>query len=125
MVQNVDGRLIVAHFLRWEIAQAETNPEAYAAKGKVLFGRSVPAEWVGQVVSVFSLQSDEGRLYLDAAHIGELVSVSPLVLNLGWDGRDRREVIVPSATWVALTDEKVRRLEGEDLAKRQASPQGS
>ena len=122
VVKNIAGRPVVTHFVQWDIAQAKSNPTAYAAKGKVLFGQTIPSEWIGRVVNVLIFGTEDYKEVnrLETKYEGELISVNPLVLNLGWDGRDRQDITVTGGVWIKLESEKqVKRLEGEGLNKRQ------
>jgi hypothetical protein len=122
----VEGNeLRVEDWLEWKVQDAQRDPDFYTAKGTAPWG-CVPTDWVGRIVTtiVRGERTISGGHRIPAHHegeTGELISISPLVLNLGWDGRDRHDMTVPSALFLKLeTDKKVSQLEGEELAKRQA-----
>lgn len=124
VLENRAGKLVTTPWADWEVADGKANPQAYVAKGKAPWGY-VPAEWIGRVVQVVrSVREYEPRSYLEyteyrETHEGELISVSPLVVNLGWDGRDRHDTVVTDGVWVKLDPHKeVRHLTGDALAKR-------
>lgn len=114
------GKLMTESWATWKIADAKRDPAFYVAKGTAPWGY-VPREWVGKVVTVSELVNDRERGdLLEERETGELISISPLVLNLGWDGQDRHDVEPYRGTWIKLTDKQVRKLEGAELDKRQA-----
>ena len=113
----------VEDWIAWELKDAERNPNFYVAKGMAPQGH-IPPEWIGRVVTtkVMGLRCMRGGSRIpcfDERQTGELISVKPLVLNLGWDGCDRHdeEDFYP-IVWVVLTEKKVRRLAGEEAEKR-------
>jgi len=120
----VEGsKLQTQTWMHWKMADGVRDPKFYVGKGTGPWG-NVPTDWVGKIVTVLEFvkgyrhgEGDE----METRHNGELVSINPFVINLGWDGQDRHDVTVNSGTWVKLeTDKQVRRLEGDDLTKRQA-----
>lgn len=113
VIESRNGELVITPWWRWELADAKVNPEAYIAKGKAPCAH-VPAGWVGRVVQVFcrvkEYNSRKREYYFvqQQTHEGELISVSPLVVNLGWNGRDRKDVTVDGdVLWVTLDPHKV------------------
>lgn len=124
VLENKAGKLVTTPWADWEVADGKVDPQTYVAQGKAPWGY-VPAEWVGRVVQVVrSVREYDSRSYREhmeyrETHEGELISVSPLVVNLGWDGRDRHDAVVTDGVWVKLDPHKeVRRLDGDALAKR-------
>lgn len=116
VLENVGGEILAQPTEEWEAADARINPEVYLAKGKVPFGGSVPAEWVGRVVSIHRFRKDNGSMWLDQSYEGELISASSgrVELNLGWNGRDRRMITVENGLWIRLeADKMVVRAEAE------------
>lgn len=114
------GKLMTEIWVTWKIADAKRDPAFYVARGTAPWGH-VPQEWIGKVVTISELVNDRDRGdLLEERETGELISISPLVLNLGWDGQDRHDVEPYRGTWVKLTDKQVRKLEGAELDKRQA-----
>ena len=118
-----NGKVQSEPWISWKVKDAKRDPQFYVAKGTAPYGH-VPDEWIGRVVTI-KVMGERGMsggsmipTYTDA-ETGELISVNPLVLNLGWDGRDRHDVTVNFALWINLTDKQVRRIEGEALEKRQ------
>ena len=110
LVKN--GQLLTQEWVDWKIQDAKRDPGFYVAKGTAPWGY-VPAEWIGKIVAVLKLEKYSDELYLEEKEVGEVVSIKPLALNLGWDGRDQSLVEILSGTWVRLeTDKQVRRLEG-------------
>lgn len=118
------GKVQAEPWIAWKVRDAKRDPNFYVAKGTAPWGH-VPAEWVGRVVTIMVM----GERGMRGGHMipawaeretGELISVNPFVLNLGWDGQDRHDEEIHGALWVVLTDNEVRRVEGEELAKRQA-----
>jgi len=103
VVENADGNIRVEATETWEARDAAADPAPYLAKGRAAWSQ-VPAEWVGRVVSVHVFCQENGRMWLNQTHEGELVSTGNgrLELNLGWDGRDRKVVTVDSGLWVHL-----------------------
>lgn len=123
VVENVGGEIRSALFNDWEAADGQTNPEAYIAQGKAPFGR-VPSEWIGRIVSVIRREVDtyrgETTVNWPEGDKGELVSLSPLVLNTGWDGRDRKLMTVSSGVWVKLhADLQAKTLQGDEARERE------
>ncbi|MBI2326648.1 hypothetical protein HYU91_04660 [Candidatus Collierbacteria bacterium] len=117
-----NGQLKTEPWVTWKVEDAKRDPEFYVAKGTAPSAGLVPAEWIGRVVSVQVLENsrDQGD-HLEEKQVGEVISISPLVLNLGWDGQDRYDVTINQATWVRLErDKKVVRLGGEAAEKRQS-----
>lgn len=112
-------------WITWKVSDGHQDPGFYVQKGSAPWGH-VPIDWIGRVVTVQVLE-ESGRygdreLRLEDRQTGELISVSPtqLVLNLGWDGRDRKDVSVTTGTWVKFEESKqVHRLEGEAAVQRQ------
>lgn len=115
-----DGKVFTELWVTWKIEDAKCDPEFYVAKGTAPWGH-VPADWIGKVVTVKELESSrEDGSYLTERYTGEVVSISPLRLNLGWDNRDYHEVEVTHGTWINLeTKMQVKRLVGEDATQRQ------
>lgn len=117
-----DGKVQVEAWTAWKIKDAKCDPKFYIAKGTAPWGY-VPAEWISHVVTIMVMGEcgmSGGKMIpsYTEGRTGELISIEPLVLNLGWDGQDRHDEIIQSAVWVILTDKKVRRLEGEEAEKR-------
>lgn len=109
-------------WIAWKVQDAKTDPDFYVAKGTAPLGY-VPSEWLGRVVTirVMGERSMRGGSYIPSlcdGETGELVSMNPLILNTGWDGRDRHDVTITSGLWVVLTDKKVKRLESDEADKR-------
>ena len=127
VVENIDGKPVVVPWQKWELADAKKNPEAYVAKGKAIWGH-IPTEWIGKIVSImeeergdYNYTSGQYETSLHETQTGEIVSISPLVLNLGWDGRDLCEVTITKAVWINLqTDKDAYQLQGEEAEKRLA-----
>lgn len=117
-----DGKIKSEPWIAWKVEDAKRDPNFYVAKGTAPWGH-VPPEWIGRVIQTMEMGErgmSGGSLIpsFQERETGELISIEPFVLNLGWDGQDRHDMIVRSALWVALTDKKVRRLEGEEAEKR-------
>lgn len=117
------GQVCSQEWTGWKVADAKSDAAFYVAKRTAPWGHT-PAEWIGSVVSVLGLGKrtmigNVGTPAFVEEQTGELISVSPLVLNLGWDGRDRHDIQVCSGLWIRLeTDKQVRRLEGAEAEKR-------
>jgi hypothetical protein len=122
VIENQDGKLTTTSWKAWELTDAQANPEPYVAKGKAPWGH-VPAEWIGRVVQVIrrikEYDSRRREYYTEyrRTHEGELISVSPLVVNLGWDGRDRKDVTVENGVWVKIDPHKTVTRPNEDEVK--------
>lgn len=122
-----DGIIKTERWIAWKANDGPKDPAFYVAKGTAPWGR-VPTDWVGRVVSIETVRDDRQNTYarerdicLDEGETGELISIDPLVLNLGWDGRDQFLQTITHGTWVNLeADKTVRCLEGEDLIEREA-----
>lgn len=124
VIENKNGKIIAPTWKEWEIADGKVNSEAYVAKGKAPWGH-VPAEWLGRVVHVIDAVKEYGSrsgAYYDTRLLdyeGELISIDPFVVNLGWDGSDFHGVTIPSGVWVKLNpDKRARQPEGSELSKR-------
>jgi hypothetical protein len=111
VVEYTGGKLAILSGKKWEEQDGLANPEAYLAKNRAPRGH-VPDGWVGRVVTVESWVSDydsrnEKVLELREHGKGELVEIGKdfVILNAGWDGRDRRLVRFNSYVWVTDTGE--------------------
>lgn len=114
------GKLQSEVWLNWKIEDAKRDPQFYVAKGTAPLGH-VPTDWIGKVVTVVDVATDRDRhsQYLDNKETGEVISINPLILNLGWDGQDRSDREITHGTWIRLeTEKQVKRLEGAELEKR-------
>ena len=126
VVENVSGKLTTTLFGDWELAKATQNPEAFVAAGRAPV-QHTPAEWVGRVVEVVYRRTESYRgntvVNWPKGDPAELVSINPLVVNTGWDGRDRTLVTLSSdAAWIELDHNRVVRvLEGAELDERNAA----
>jgi hypothetical protein len=106
-----EGEIQTRLWAEWKLADAMSDPAFYVGKGTAPWGHA-PAQWLGKVVTV----QDKERNDLET---GELVSVNPLLLNLGWDERDYAPKTVAQGGWVIVEEnKKVRKLEGEAAEKR-------
>ncbi len=117
-----DGKIKSEPWIAWKVEDAKRDPDFYVAKGTAPWGH-VPADWISRVVTIMEMGErgmSGGSLIpsFQERETGELISVEPLVLNLGWDGQDRHDVAIRSALWIVLTDKKVRKLEGAEAEKR-------
>jgi len=117
-----NSKVEVEDWLKWKIRDAERDPDFYVAKGTAPWGH-VPSKWIGQIVTTiemggYAMSGGDIIPCFQERETGELISVEPFVLNLGWDGCDRHDVTFHSALWVSLTDKKARRLEGDEADKR-------
>ncbi len=122
VVENRGGKPVSTPWKEWEVADGKARPAEYVAQGKAPWGH-VPAEWVGRVVKIFqsTLYSHEVRV-LKETFEGELVSTDPLVLNLGWDGRDRKEATITEGVWVKLDPHRMpKRLDSGEQVRRSNS----
>ncbi len=121
------GEVRTERWIVWEAKDGQHDPTSYMAKGMAPWSH-IPGDWVGRVVSVSELRKERNRHWgepdIDAMveiGTGELVSIQPFVLNLGWNGEERRDLTVYSATWAKLeADKQVRRLTSEEVAHREA-----
>lgn len=123
VVENVAGEIRSSFYSDWEAADGIANPAAYIANGKAP-STKIPAEWVGRVVSVIHRVAETYRgetlISWPESDKGELVSLSPLVLNTGWDGRDRKLMTVSPGVWVKLhADLQVKTLQGDEARGRE------
>jgi hypothetical protein len=124
VIENRGGKLVTTPWKEWEAADGITNPEAYIAKRKAPFGL-VPADWVGRIVSIITrnkVETYRGETSVEwvEGDKGELVSLNPLVLNMGWDGRDRKLVAINSGVWVCLhAGLQAKTLDGENARERE------
>jgi hypothetical protein len=120
-----DGAVQSEEWTAWKIKDSKLDPDFYVKKETAPWGH-VPAEWIGQVVSVITLgeRSMIGNRPTPAfreKETGELILIAPdqVVLNLGWDGKDRHDVTFNGGLFVKLEkDKKVNRLEGEAAETR-------
>lgn len=124
VIENENGNAVATKWDEWEIADAAKDPKSYAEGGKTPWGY-VPTDWIGKVVSIQEIREENinGDVVMSMLDVatGELVSTNPMVLNLGWDGRDRVEQTFIAGTWVKLEmDMEVHQLEGEALTEREA-----
>lgn len=125
VIELKNGKLTSTGFEEWEISDAATHAAEYVAKGKAPWGH-VPQDWVGKVVTLLHWNTErwdsekrEHYSEMQEGKTGEVIAISPLTLNLGWDGQDRRDIVVESATWVKLeTSKTVTRLTSEEENKR-------
>lgn len=118
-----NGKVQAEPWISWKVEDSKNDPTFYVNKGIAPWGH-VPADWIGRVVitKVMGERSMCGGSMIptyEDRETGEVVSNNPLVLNLGWDGRDYHEMAVTRALWVVLTDKEVRQLKGEEADKRQ------
>ena len=118
-----EGKVKSEPWIAWKVADAQLDPIFYVTKGTAPWGHT-PSDWIGRIVTTMVMGETGmrgGSMIPSYSNdkTGELISVEPFVLNLGWDGCDYSEAVVKSALWVVLTDKKVRQLEGEELERRQ------
>ncbi len=122
VIQNVDGELQTTPFKDWEVTDAGVDPAPYIAKGIAPWGK-VPDEWIGRIVSVVTrkvkMERDGETVYWPEGEKGEIVSLNPFILNMGWDGLDREILSVESGVWVKLHEHlQVKVLEGDERTQR-------
>lgn len=123
VLENVAGDIRSSPYNDWEAADGVLNPAAYIANGKAPFTK-VPSEWIGRIVSVIRREvgtyRGETTVNWSEGDNGELVSLNPLVLNTGWDGRDRKLMTVGSGVWVKLhADLHAKTLQGDEARERE------
>lgn len=114
------GQPVLELWFDWKLADLKRNPEFYVAKGLAPIER-VPAEWIGRVVTVQGIETYEGKKSFVDRETGELVAVSPLTLNYGWETGVRQEggTRHTGSVQVKLEAEKqVKRLSEEESADR-------
>ncbi len=117
-----NGAVQCEEWVSWKMEDGEKDPDFYIKTGIAPIN-NVPNEWLGKVVDVIKLRyraMSGGKEVPCFARdeTGELISMEPLVLNLGWDARDYYERKVSEAVWIRLTENNVTRLEGTALIKR-------
>jgi hypothetical protein len=119
-----DGKPKVEAWAQFLLQDGESDPEFYLDKATSTINH-VPSEWIGQVVTVCTLEEWQRgcgpkKKSLDEVATGEFIrfEAESVVLNLGWDGKDYHEARV-YGEWVCLEkDKQVRRLEGKEAERR-------